>query len=311
MMLSDLSVRRPVVATVFALLLTIVGIVGFMSLSVREYPDTDPPVISVETNYTGANAGVIESRITQPLEQRLAGIEGIETISSISRDGASNINIEVRAGRDVDSAANDVRDRVAAGAADRPVDALPPQVRKVDGDSQPIMFFAVMAPGWDKTKLGDYVNRIIIDRLSTIDGVAQIQAMGLAKPSMRVWLNADRLAAFRLTPRDVETSLRRQNVELPAGRIEAQSQNLSLRVQRGFTTPQDFKALVVGRGPDGYLVRLGDIARVEEGPENPYSIYRFNGETGVGLGIVRAGRQGRDGGDRQEPAPRRRDQDRQ
>jgi multidrug efflux pump len=287
MMISDLSVRRPVVATVMALLLVIVGIVGFLSLSVREYPDTDPPVVSVETRYTGANASVIESRITQPLEQRLAGIEGIESISSISRDGASSINIEFRAGRDVDAAANDVRDRVAAGAGDRPVDALPPEVRKMDGDAQPIMFFAVMAPGWDKTKLGDFVQRIIIDRLSTIDGVAQIQAMGLATPAMRVWLNADRLAAFRLTPRDVENALRRQNVELPAGRIEARAQNLSLRVQRGFTTPEDFKGLVVGRGPDGYLVRLGDIARIEEGPENPYSVYRFNGEVGVGLGIVR------------------------
>ena len=287
MMISDLSVRRPVVAAVMALLLVIIGVVGFFSLSVREYPDTDPPVVSVETRYTGANASVIESRITQPLEQRLAGIEGIETISSVSRDGASNITIEFRAGRDVDSAANDVRDRVAAGAGDRPTDAFPPEVRKVDADAQPILFFAVMAPGWDKTKLGDYVTRVIIDRLSTIDGVAQIQPMGLAKPSMRVWLNADRLAAYRLTPRDVENALRRQNVELPAGRIEARSQNLSLRVQRGFTSPQDFGTLVIGRGPDGYQVRLGDLARIEEGPENPYSIYRYNGQVGVGLGIVR------------------------
>ncbi|MBT2187600.1 efflux RND transporter permease subunit [Sphingobium nicotianae] len=287
MMISDLSVRRPVVATVMALLLTIIGLVGFFSLSVREYPDTDPPVVSVETRYTGANAAVIESRITQPLEQRLAGIAGIESISSSSRDGGSYINIEFRAGRDVDSAANDVRDRVAAGAADRPIDALPPEVRKVDGDAQPIIFFAIMAPGWDKTKLGDFVTRVVIDRLSTIDGVAQIQSMGLAKPSMRVWLDADRLAALRLTPRDVENALRRQNVELPAGRIEARSQNLSLRVQRGFTTPDDFKSLVIGRGADGYQVRLGDIARIEEGPENPYSMFRYNGQTGVGLGIVR------------------------
>lgn len=287
MILSDLSVRRPVVATVMALLLCIVGIVGFLSLSVREYPDTDPPIVSVETRYTGANAGVIESRITQPLEQRLAGIEGIESISSVSRDGASNITIEFRAGRDIDAAANDVRDRVAGGAADRPLDAFPPEVRKVDSDAQPVIFFVVMAPKWDKTRLGDYVTRVIVDRLSTIDGVAQVQALGLARPSMRVWLDTDRLAAFRLTPRDVEAALRRQNVELPAGRIEARDQNLTLRVQRGFTTPADFRTLVIGRGADGYLVRLGDIARVEEGAENPYSLFRFNGQTAVGLGIVR------------------------
>jgi len=287
MILSDLSVRRPVVAAVMTLLLTIVGVVGFLGLSVREYPDTDPPVVSVQTVYTGASAGVVESRITQPLEDRLAGVEGIETISSTSTDGRSDITIEFRPGRDVDSAANDVRDRVAAGASDRPADAFPPEVRKVDSDAQAIMFFAVLAPGWDRTQLGDYVNRVIIDRLSTIDGVAQIQPLGLARPAMRVWLNTDRLAAFRLTPKDVEAALRNQNVELPAGRIEARQQNLSLRVQRGFTTPADFRTLVIGRSPDGYLVRLGDVARVEEGPENPYSLYRYNGQTGVGLGIVR------------------------
>jgi multidrug efflux pump len=285
--LSDMSVRRPVVAAVMSLLLAIVGFVGFLNLSVREYPDTDSPIVSVETRYVGANASVIENRITQPLEQRLAGIEGIESISSTSRDGTSNIMIEFRAGRNIDAAANDVRDRVAGGAADRPVDALPPEVRKVDSDSQPIVFFAVMAPGWDRTELSDYVSRVIVDRLSTIDGVAQVVEMGMGRPSMRVWLNADRLAAYKLTPRDVENALRQQNVELPAGRIEARAQNLSLRVQRGFTTPEDFSQLVIGRGTDGYLVRLGDVARVEEGPENPYSIFRFNGETGVGLGIVR------------------------
>lgn len=287
MILSDLSVRRPVVAAVMALLLTIVGIVGFLSLSVREYPDTDPPVISVQTIYTGASASVVESRITQPLEDRLAGVEGIETISSTSTDGRSDISIEFRPGRDVDSAANDVRDRVAAGASQRPTDAFPPEVRKIDSDAQPIMFFAVLAPGWDSTRLGDYVSRVIIDRLSTIDGVAQIQPLGLARPAMRVWLDTSRLAAFRLTPKDIESALRSQNVELPAGRIEARQQNLSLRVQRGFTGPDDFRALVVGRGPDGYLVRLGDVARVEEGPENPYTLYRYNGQNGVGLGIVR------------------------
>jgi len=285
--LSDLSVRRPVVAAVMSLLLAILGFVGFLNLSVREYPDTDPPIVSVETRYVGANASVIENRITQPLEQRLAGVEGIESISSISRDGVSDIVIEFRAGRDVDAAANDVRDRVARGAADRPVDALPPEVRKVDSDAQPIVFFGVMAPGWNRTELGDYVSRVIIDRLSSIDGVAQVAGLGLAQPAMRVWLDAGRLAAYQLTPRDVETALRQQNVELPAGRIEAEAQNLSLRVQRGFTTPEDFSQLIIGRGGDGYLVRLGDVARVEEGPENPYSLFRFNGEPGVGLGVVR------------------------
>ena len=287
MILSDLSVRRPVVAAVMALLMTIVGIVAYNQLSVREFPDTDPPVISVQTVYTGASASVIESRITQPLEDRLAGVEGIETISSRSSDGRSDITIEFKAGRNIDSAANDVRDRVAAGAADRPDDALPPEVRKVDADAMPIIFFFVSAPNWDPIKLGEYVDRVVVDRLSALDGVAQVTTVGLARPSMRIWLDPGRLSAYRLTPRDVENALRSQNVELPAGRIEARQQNVTLRINRAFTTPADFRSLVVGRGPDGYLVRLGDVARVEEGAENPYSRFRFDGKQGVGLGVVR------------------------
>ena len=287
MFLSDVSVRRPVVAAVLATLLAIVGMVGFLNLSVREYPDTDPPVVSVATTYTGASAGVIESRITQPLEDRLAGVEGIETITSRSQEGRSEITVEFRPGRDVDSAANDVRDRVAGALADLPEDALPPEVRKVDADSQPILYLVVRAPGWDPLKLGDYVERVLADRLATIDGVAQVSLGGLARPAMRIWLDAGKLAAYRLTPRDVETALRTQNVELPAGRLESRQQNLSLRVERGFATPAQFRSLVVGRGGDGYLVRLGDVARVEQGAENPYSLFRFNRQPSVGMGIIR------------------------
>ena len=287
MMLSDLSVRRPVVATVAALLMTIVGVVGFLALSVREYPDTDPPVVSVQTIYTGAGASVVENRITQPLEDQLAGIEGIDTLTSQSSDGRSDITIEFRPGRDIDAAANDVRDRVSRGAGDRPDDAQPPEVRKVDTDAQPILFFFVSAPGWDPIKLGEYVDRVVVERLQTVDGVADVTKPGLAKPAMRVWLDPGRLAAYRLTPRDVEGGLRAQNVELPAGRIEAVEQNVSLKVNRNFVTPGDFAALIIGRGPDGYLVRLGDVGRIEEGPENPYSLFRYNGKNGVGLGVVR------------------------
>jgi len=287
MILSDLSVRRPVVAIVMAVLMTIVGAVGFSRLSVREYPDTDPPIISVSTVYTGASAHVVENRITQPLEDRLAGVEGIETISSRSSDGRSDITIEFRPGRDVDAAANDVRDRVSGAMGDMPESALPPEVRKVDSDAQAIVFFFVRAPNWDPIKLGEFVDRVVADRLSTVDGVAQVTTPGLARPAMRVWLNPPRLAAYRLTPRDVEAALRSQNVELPAGRLESAQQNLSLRVNRAYTTPADFRALVIGRGADGYLVRLGDVARIEEAAENPYTAFRFNGEQGVGLGIIR------------------------
>ena len=287
MTLSDLSVRRPVVAAVGAILLTIIGLVGFLNLAVREYPEIDPPVVSVQTTYTGAAAAIVESRVTQPLEEQLAGVEGIETVTSRSSDGRSDISIEFRPGRDVDAAANDVRDRVSGAADDLPDEALAPEIRKVDADAQPIMYVVVQAPGWSRTKLTDYIDRFMVDRFSTIEGVAQVQMTGSARQSMRVWLDVARLAAFRLTPGDVETALRTQNVELPAGRIESQQQNVSLRMNRGFSTPGEFGALVVGRGADGYLVRLSDVARVEEGAENPYTTFRFNGKTAIGLGIVR------------------------
>lgn len=286
-MISDLSVRRPVFAAVMAILLTIVGIVGFMSLSVREYPDTDPPIVSVQTTYTGAAASVIEARITQVLEEQLSGVEGLQTITSRSRDGTSDISVEFRPGRNIDVAANDVRDRVSAAANDLPEDALAPQVRKVDADASPILFITISRPGWTQLQLSDWVDRNLTDRFANIDGVARVFVGGEARPSMRVWLNPGKLAAFRLTPADVETALRNQNVELPAGRLESGQQNTTLRVNRPFQTPESFAQLVIGRGPDGYQVKLGDVARVEQGAENPYSRFRVNGANSVGLGIVR------------------------
>ena len=287
MVLSDVSVRRPVFASVIAILLVLVGLVAFFSLSVREYPDTDPPIVSVQTTYTGAAASVIEARITQPLEEALSGIEGIQTITSRSRDGNSAISIEFAPGRDVDAAANDVRDRIGGVTEDLPEEALAPEVRKVDADASPIMFMVISRPGWTRLQLSDYVDRNIVDRFSVIDGVARVFVGGDARPSMRVWLQPTKLAAFRLTPADVETALRAQNVELPAGRFESVEQNQTLRVQRPFSTPADFGQLVVGRGADGYLVRLADVARIEVGAENPYQQFRLNGGQGVGLGIVR------------------------
>jgi multidrug efflux pump len=287
MTLSDLSVRRPVFAAVVAILMVLVGVVGFLNLPVREYPDTEPPIVSVATTYTGAAASVVETRVTQVLENALAGIEGIQTITSRSRDGQSEVTIEFTPGRSVDSAANDVRDRVGGVADDLPEEVLAPEVRKVDADATPILFLVVSKPGWSRLELSDYVDRSLADRFSSLDGVARVFIGGEARPSMRVWLQPDRLAALGLTPADVEVALRTQNVELPAGRLEAPDQNVTLRVSRPFTTPDDFRQLVVSRGGDGYLVRLGDVARVETGPENPYAAFRLNGNSAIGMGIVR------------------------
>ena len=287
MSISDISVRRPVFAGVIAILMVLVGIVGFLNLPVREYPDTEPPIVSVETAYTGAAASVVETRVTQVLENALAGIEGIQTITSRSRDGKSDITIEFAPGRPVDSAANDVRDRVGGVADDLPEEVLAPEVRKVDADASPILFLVVSKPGWSRLELSDYVDRNLVDRFSAINGVARIFVGGEARPSMRIWLQPDRLAALGLMPLDVENALRSQNVELPAGRLESTDQNVTLRVSRPFGNEAEFRQLVVRRGADGSLTRLSDVARVETGPENPYAAFRLNGESALGLGIVR------------------------
>ncbi|MES1985105.1 MAG: efflux RND transporter permease subunit [Pseudomonadota bacterium] len=287
MQLSDISVRRPVFAAVVAVLLCIVGVVGYFSLSVREYPDTDPPVVSVQTAYTGAAASVIETRITQVIEDAIAGVQGIQTITSDSRDGQSNINIEFDPTRDIDSAANDVRDRVGSVTEDLPEDIIAPEIRKVDADARPVLIFLFSRPGWSQVQISDYVDRNIVDRFSAINGVARITIFGEARPSTRIWLNPERLTAFGLTPADVETALRTQNVELPAGRIESKDQNLTLRVDRPFATPAQFAGLIVGRGANGYQVTLGDVARIEMSAENPYSSFHANGATGLGVGLVR------------------------
>ncbi len=287
MQVSDLSVKRPVFAAVIAILVVVIGLVGFFNLSIREYPDVDPPVVSITTTYTGAAATVVESRVTQVLEQGLSGVEGLQTITSRSRDGQSQITLEFSAGTQVDVAANDVRDRVARVADDLPDEVQPPEVAKVDADASPIMFIVFSKPGWDRLQLSDYVDRNLVDRFSALDGVARVFIGGEARPAMRIWLQPQKLAAFSLTPGDVETALRTQNVELPAGRLESSSQNVTLRVERPFASPADFANLIVRRGAGGYLVRLSDVARVEAGPENPYSSFRLNGNSAVGLGIVR------------------------
>ena len=272
MKISDLSVRRPVFAAVLAMLIAVVGLVGFFGLSVREYPDVDPPVVSVQTQYIGAAASVVETRVTQVLEDQLSGVEGLQTITSRSQDGQSSITIEFYPGRSIESAANDVRDRVGAAAGNLPDDVRPPEVRKVDADAAPILFLVVSKPGWSRLQAqSDYVDRNLLDRFSSIEGVARVFVGGEARPAMRVWMQPGRLAAYGLTPADLENALRRQNVELPAGRLESAQQNVTLRVDRPFQNAQQFAQLVVGRGGDGYLVRLGDVARVEQGPENPYS----------------------------------------
>ncbi len=287
MILSDISVKRPVLAVVMSLVLILAGLVAFSRLSVREYPEVDPPIISVSTSYRGASAAVVESRVTQVIENQISGVEGIESIISRSRDGRSEISIEFVASRDLDSAANDVRDRIGTVLNDLPDEADPPEIRKTDADSQPIIWFQLSGKGWSNLQLSDYADRYLVDRFSSVDGVARVVVGGEARPSMRIWLDRTRLAALNLTAGDVEDALRAQNVELPAGRIETPDTNLTVKITRPFSTPQDFAQLVLRKSEDGYLVRLGDVARIEVGPENPYQVFRANGRPVIGMGIVR------------------------
>jgi multidrug efflux pump len=288
MILSDIAVRRPVFAIVMSMVLVLVGLMAFLNLPVRDLPAIEPPLVAIDVTYRGANAQVVENRITTLIEDRISGIEGIANIVSRSRDGRSDIRIEFKPSRDIDDAANDVRDRVQGVIAQLPQEADPPEIRKVDVDAQPILWLNLIHPNMTRMELTDYAQRVLVDRFASIDGVARVQVTGGGRPAMRIWLSRERLAAFNMTPADLEAALRRQNVELPAGRIEGEDTNLSVRVDRAFTSPASFERLVVSRGEqDGYLVRLGDVARISLEPENRYSMFRSNGQPSIGLGIVR------------------------
>ncbi|NND43835.1 MAG: efflux RND transporter permease subunit, partial [Xanthomonadales bacterium] len=285
MIISDQSVRRPVFATVISMLLVILGLAAMMRLPVRQYPDVDSPVVSIETEYRGASAEVVETKVTQVIEDRIAGIEGIVKLTSNSRDERSDIRVEFELGRDIDGAANDIRDRVSRVLDQLPTEADPPEIAKVDNTSQAVMYLNLTSDRLDGLEITDYADRFLVDRFSTVPGVARVRISGQRRYAMRVWLSREGLAAHALTVSDVESALRSENVELPAGRIESVAREFTLRTDTGFNTEQDFRELVIGRGADGQVVRLGDVADVRIGAENERSIARANGEAAVSLGI--------------------------
>ena len=286
MFLSDTSVKRPVFASVLSILLIVFGLVAFSRLPLREFPDIDPPVVSISVNYPGASASVVETRITQIIEERIAGIGGVRFINSRSRDGRADISIEFNVNRDIDAAANDVRDRVASVADRLPPEADAPEVEKADADDDVILWLNFASQQMTTPELTDYANRFLIDRFSSIDGVARIQIGGSRDYAMRVWLDRRAMAARGLTAGDVERALRAENVEAPAGTLESGAVAYTLRIDRSFQDADDFAGLVIAEG-EGYLVRLSDIARVERGTVDDRTMFRGNGEPMVGLGIVK------------------------
>ncbi|HEY5648192.1 MAG TPA: efflux RND transporter permease subunit, partial [Nitrospiria bacterium] len=254
MFLPEISIKRPVLATVMSLMLVLIGIIAYGRLSVREYPNIDKPIVSVRTVYTGASAEIIESQVTRPLEDSLAGIEGIKVMKSVSREEVSQITIEFVIERDSDAAANDVRDRVARVRGQLPDEAADPVVAKLEADAWPILWIAFSSPNHDALEITDYADRFVKDRLQSVSGVASVMVGGERRYAMRIWLDRERLAAYSLTPQDVEDALRKQNVEIPSGRIESRQREFTVLSQTDLRTEEEFNRLII-RESGGYPVR--------------------------------------------------------
>jgi multidrug efflux pump len=286
MKLSDLSIRRPVLASMLSLGLVLFGVIGYTQLAVREFPDVDPPIVSVTTVLPGANPQVVESAVTDILEEELSTVEGLRTLTSSSGEGASNITLEFNLDRDVEAAAQDTRDKVARIRERLPEDVEEPVVAKQDADAQPFYWLALSGENYDLLQLSDVGDRLVKSRLQTLPGVGQARIFGERRFSMRVWLDASQLAARNLTVQDVQRAIRTRNVEVPAGRIESLRREFTVRSLGELKTPEEFAELVVSND-QGILVKLKDLGRVELGPEDERSALRFKGTPAVAIGVIR------------------------
>ncbi len=282
----EFFIRRPVFSTVLSLVIVLCGIVSYGSLTVREYPNIDQPVVNVTTEYLGASAEIIESQVSQILESSIAGIAGIETISSNSRSEISQITVRFRLGTDADVSASDVRDRVGRVRKQLPAEILEPIIAKVEADAQAIINIALTSDRHKAMEISDYADRYIRDQLQNLPGVSEVRIFGERRYAMRIWVDRARLVAHDLTVQDVETALRQQNVEVPSGRIEGLDREFTVLSRTGLKTPEEFRRIVV-KDVDGFSVRLGDLAQVEVGPQDERRSSTFNGETAVILGIVK------------------------
>ena len=286
MNLFELCIRRPVLATVMSLILVLVGVVAFQRLTVREFPNIDEPIVSVTTNYPGASASIMESQVTQILEDSIAGIEGIDVLSSSSRSETSRITVRFRPEVDPDVAASDVRDRVSRVRGRLPDEIDEPIIAKVEADAQAIMFLVFTSPQLSALEISDYIDRFIVNRLKNLTGVADVQIYGERRYAMRIWIDRERLAAYNLTVQDVEAALRAQNAEIPSGRIESQDREFSVLSKTGLTKPEEFRNIVVKLAGD-YQVKLGDVARVELGAADERRASTYNGVPAIAVGIIR------------------------
>ncbi|MFP2768301.1 efflux RND transporter permease subunit [Oceanisphaera sp. KMM 10153] len=287
MKLSDLSISRPVLATVLSLMLCVFGLISFLELPLREMPDTTSPVVTVRTDYTGASAGVLEAQVTKRLEDELSGISGVKFISSSTSDGRSSITIEFDPARDLDNAVSDVREAVARASRSLPDDADAPVVTKDTGRNDVILWVTLRSTGMSPLALGDYAQNVLADRFSLLDGVSSVWVGGRKERVMNVRLDPVAMASRGVTVADIRAALRAQNVELPAGTLENSQQNFAARIQRGYDQAVNFNTLSIRRIDSGARVYLGDVAEIWEGEKPEDTLFRSNGQNVVGLGIVK------------------------
>ena len=285
MSLSSISITRPVLAIVMSITILVFGVLGYTYLGVREFPSVDPPIITVSTNYIGANADVIESQITEPLEESINGIAGIKSLTSVSRDGRSTITVEFDIEIDLEAAANDVRDRVSRSLSQLPPDIDIPIVAKADADAIPIVFLNVKSDTRNLLELSEIANNIFKERLQTISGVSSVQIWGEKRYSMRLWLDPAKLAAFRLSPVDVRNALNRENVELPSGRIEGNETELSIRTIGRLQTEEEFNNLIIAES-EGNIVRVKDVGNAQLGAQNERTVLKRDGIPMVGVVLI-------------------------
>jgi multidrug efflux pump len=286
MQLAETSIRRPVFATVLSLLILLIGAVSFNRLSLREYPKIDEPTVTVSVKYPGASAEVIESQVTKPLEDSIAGIDAVDVITSISRADQSQITVRFRLEKDADTAAAEVRDRTSRIRGRLPQAIEEPVIAKVEADAFPVIWLAFSSDTLSPLQINDLINRVVKPRLQTVTGVADVRIYGERKYAMRVWLDAGRMAAYRLTSQDVEDAIRRSNLELPAGRIESQQREFSVTSQTDLIKAAQFGDITI-RNVNGFPIKIRDVAKVEEGAADDRSRVRLNGKASISAGVIR------------------------
>ena len=286
LLLSDISIKRPVFAAVVSLILVIFGISSMKDLAIREYPDIDAPIVSVITLYKGAPATIIESQVTQIIEESVSGIEGVKQITSKSREERSEVTIEFVVSRDVDAAASDVRDKVSGSVGNLPLDAESPVVLKTEADASPFIWIGMKSKEWNAIQLSDYADRYLVDTFSVVPGVAKVLIGGERRPAMRIWLNRSSMAAYGITVNDIEDALLKQNLELPSGRVESDRREFAVRTDSGLVTEKQFEDIVITQKAN-YLVRLSDVAEVNLGTEEERYEVRANEEPAIGLGVIK------------------------